>query len=146
MTFYFRIIWSIAACVLTGLGSASADPKPLVTLPIREDKEAATPLQQSQWLGFSPDGEWLAVRFAASDRVARVRVWKFGDWKATDTEFHCRATTLFRSACAYDPAKPVLYAAGDYVLHACDLPPKGRPRNATGGLGHRVLGRPGGRR
>jgi WD40 repeat protein len=104
-----------------------AQPKPLAELPLIEE---AGPYRnpQIQWMGFSPDGKWLALRFRVSDTVARIRVWTRSEWKVADSDFDCTANSSVKSACVFDAQEPVLYLAANGKMHAFHLPLKEKPK------------------
>jgi WD40 repeat protein len=120
------VIPLVAAWLVGGGHAAGADPKPIVELRVAED---GLPALDVQWLGFSPDGKYLAARYGLSASRGRVRVWKCADWAATDADFDCHALRQVRPACAFDPTGATLYVAADGALHAYALPPKAAPRS-----------------
>jgi WD40 repeat protein len=95
-------------------------------LPLADDHDRYPDVQ---WLGFSPDGKWLAARYRLSAGTGRVRVWGCGDWGATDADFDCHARYNVRPACVFDPKGTALYVAADGALHAYALPLKAAPRS-----------------
>jgi WD40 repeat protein len=111
---------------------ASADPRPVVQLPLTEkpDREFRP---KCEWLGFSPDGRWLAARYRHSETKDCIRVWSCADWKTADLEVDSKWSNGSRISqwCAFDPNSTKLYVVSNGILYAHALPPKGAPRTTA---------------
>jgi WD40 repeat protein len=123
-----RVVLSLLTCVLgVGASRCHAQPKPVAELGLTED--TGTYLSPDvTWLGFSPDGKWLAVRFRGRDEKARVRVWRCRGWEVGEAAFECHAEGLPGRACAFHPTAPILFAAAEGNLYSFGLPLKDPPR------------------
>jgi WD40 repeat protein len=97
----------------------AADPRPAAELAL--DVADA----DCQWLGFSPDGKWLAARCPAGRAAHRVRAWAVGEWKARDWKIDAKDRQFFD--CAFGPDSAALYGVTAHSLFAVALPPKGDP-------------------
>jgi WD40 repeat protein len=129
----------IVSCLLlaTAGSGRTAEPRPAAELPLDEKKELDR-VPQCVWLGFSPDGKWVAARHEATDTEQRIRVWATEGWKSHHWHIRDRVLSFGRyKACAFAADSGTLYALGSQWLYAGSLPPAGRPVASNLTLGKR---------
>jgi hypothetical protein len=104
-------------------------------LPVDEKKELDR-VPHPGWLGFSPDGKWLAARLKVTDAADRVRVWATDGWKSDHWPVPEPGwgRDKFKS-CAFAADSRTLYALGCQRLYAGSLPPTGKPAASRMTLG-----------
>ena len=113
--------------LVTANSCRAAAPRPVAELPLDEKKELDR-LRHCIWLGFSPDGNWLAARHAATDAADRIQVWARDGWKSYYWHIRDHSGLLGRNkGCTFDADSSTLYAMASHWLYTGSLLPTGRP-------------------